>query len=200
MSLDEQHRTRTQDRRGQPAASTGSRRGDHRPPAHLGGARSTDGCQGGPNVRQALVGVPSSVHHWEDSSARRTGGRAGRTTLFRSPAHDSSREMLVMEIATAPHRPDPSPWGRLAVLLGIFAPVTLLALLPIGFGLERYVVTGDSMSGAYDRGSVVFERVVPVSDLRVGDVITFDPPASAEVDGMVTSRIISIDGDSVRTQ
>jgi signal peptidase I len=105
-----------------------------------------------------------------------------------------------MEIVTAPRRPTPSPWGRLAILVCVFAPVTLLALLPVGLGLHRYVVSGDNMAGTYGRGTVVFERVVPVSDLRVGDVITFPLRASAEADGMVTSRIVSIEADAIRTQ
>ncbi len=71
-----------------------------------------------------------------------------------------------MEIETAPHRPAPTPWGRLLLFVVVFGPVTFLVLLPIGLGLERYVMTGDSMSGAIGQGSIVFERVVPVSDLR----------------------------------
>ena len=35
------------------------------------------------------------------------------------------------------------------------------------------------MTGTYDRGSVVFDRVVPTAALRTGDVITFAPPAHA---------------------
>ena len=33
------------------------------------------------------------------------------------------------------------------------------------------------MTGTYDRGSLVFDEVVPVDDLKVGDVITYRPPA-----------------------
>jgi signal peptidase len=51
------------------------------------------------------------------------------------------------------------------------------------------------MTGTYDRGSVVFDRVVPVSDLRVGDVITYTPPAGAGPDGLLTHRIASISTD-----
>jgi signal peptidase I len=105
-----------------------------------------------------------------------------------------------MEIVTAPYRPAPSSWIRLLVALAVFAPVTLLSLLPIGFGLERYVVAGDSMAPSIGRGSVVLERRVPVSSLRVGDVITFRPPASAGVEGLVTHRIVSLADDEVQTQ
>lgn len=105
-----------------------------------------------------------------------------------------------MEIVTSPRPPAASGWSRFAVVLGVFAPVTLLALLPIGFGLERYVVTGDAMAPSIGRGSVVLERAVPVSDLRAGDVITFDPPPDAGVAGPVTRRIVSVDRGWVQTR
>ena len=98
-----------------------------------------------------------------------------------------------MEIVTSPWPPAPSRWSRLLAVLGVFAPVTLLALLPIGLGLERYVVTGDEMAPAIERGSVLLERDVPVSDLRVGDVITFAPPPSTGRPGPVTRRIVAIE-------
>ncbi|WP_051551414.1 signal peptidase I [Nocardioides sp. URHA0020] len=82
----------------------------------------------------------------------------------------------------------------------LFAPVTLFVLLPIGLGLQRYVVSSDSMAGSIDRGSIVFERVVPVSDLRVGDVVTFRAPGDSEQDAMVTHRIIAIEPDGIRTK
>jgi signal peptidase I len=70
-----------------------------------------------------------------------------------------------------------------------------LVLLPGLAGYERYVITSGSMSGTYDRGSVVFDRVVPVSELRIGDVITYTPPAGAGPDGLLTHRIASISTD-----
>ncbi len=74
----------------------------------------------------------------------------------------------------------------LALLLGavMFAPALL--------GMERYVITGGSMSGTYDRGSVVFADVVSPAALRVGDVITYEPPAAAGPGGLVTHRIHAI--------
>ena len=59
-------------------------------------------------------------------------------------------------------------------------------ILPGLFGYQRYVITSGSMTGTYDRGSVVFADVVPVSDLRVGDVITYTPPPGSGPDGLVT--------------
>jgi signal peptidase len=105
-----------------------------------------------------------------------------------------------MEIATAPHRPPATPWGRLLLWVVVLAPVTVLVLLPIGLGLERYVMTGDSMTGSIGRGSVVFERRVPVGDLRPGDVITYQTPSSADGDLMVTHRIVSIGPEGIVTQ
>lgn len=86
--------------------------------------------------------------------------------------------------------------------LGLTA-VVLLALgflLPSLLGLERYVIMGGSMSGTYDLGSVVFEEVVPVEELRVGDVITYVPPADSGLSTLVTHRIVDIDGDEFVTR
>lgn len=105
-----------------------------------------------------------------------------------------------MEIETAARPPASTPWGRLVLLVVVFAPVTLLVLLPIGLGLDRYVMTGSSMAGSIDRGSIAFERVVPVSDLQVGDVITYPRPDAADEGTMVTHRIVSIRAEGIRTQ
>jgi signal peptidase len=84
--------------------------------------------------------------------------------------------------------------GRLAsgALLCVAGAVAVLALLPAAFGLQRYVIVSGSMSGTYDRGSLVFDEVVPVGALRVGDVITYRPPAEAGVDHPITHRIAEI--------
>ena len=87
---------------------------------------------------------------------------------------------------------------RLAGTVGL-ASLTVLAglmLLPALFGLERYVITGSSMTGTYDRGSLVFAEPVPVVELRVGDVVTYAPPATAgSSDSLVTHRIASVRED-----
>lgn len=59
-------------------------------------------------------------------------------------------------------------------------------------GFQRYVIVGGSMSGTFEVGSVAFDRPVPVDDLRVGDIITYQPPASSGVPNLVSHRIISI--------
>jgi signal peptidase I len=65
-------------------------------------------------------------------------------------------------------------------------------LVPALLGYQRYVITSGSMTGTYDRGSLVFDRVVPTASLNVGDVITYDPPAGAGPAGLVTHRIHAI--------
>jgi signal peptidase len=65
-------------------------------------------------------------------------------------------------------------------------------LVPPLLGYERYVVTGGSMDGSYDRGSIVFDEEVAVSDLAVGDAITYRPPPETGMEGLITHRIVSI--------
>lgn len=77
-------------------------------------------------------------------------------------------------------------------------------LAPSVLGYERYVITGGSMSGTFEKGSIALEKPVPVEDLAVGDVITYQPPASSGVNNLVTHRIETIipgaDGTMFRTQ
>ncbi|CAM3523459.1 signal peptidase I [Nocardioides dubius] len=90
---------------------------------------------------------------------------------------------------------------RLLLSLTLIAlTVGCLAYLAPGlFGYDRYVITGGSMSGTFEKGSVVFEEQVPVADLQVGDVITYLPPADSGVGTLVTHRIISIKPDKTGT-
>ena len=76
--------------------------------------------------------------------------------------------------------------------------VAATMLVPATLGLQRYVITGGSMTGTYNRGSIVFDHPVPVAELRVGDVITYRPPPTTGVDGLVTHRIVSIGRDARR--
>jgi signal peptidase I len=84
--------------------------------------------------------------------------------------------------------------GRLAsgAALAVAALCALLVLAPALAGWERYAIVSGSMTGTYDRGSLVFAEVVPVAELRVGDVITYTPPAG---DHLVTHRIAWIGRD-----
>ena len=67
-----------------------------------------------------------------------------------------------------------------------------LLVLPALAGYQRYVIVSGSMTGTYDRGSVVFDRVVPTTQLKVGDVITYRPPADGGIDHLVTHRVHAI--------
>jgi signal peptidase I len=81
-------------------------------------------------------------------------------------------------------------WRLAGALLTVAAlGIGLCVLIPAVLGFQRYVITSGSMTGTYDRGSLVFDRVVPTSRLRPGDVITFRPPGQV---GLVTHRIISL--------
>jgi signal peptidase I len=86
---------------------------------------------------------------------------------------------------------------RIAGYMALAAAVALAAvmLVPAVLGYERYVITGDSMSGTHDRGSILFAEAAPTSELRVGDVITYVPPPGKGPAGQVTHRIASIDRD-----
>lgn len=81
----------------------------------------------------------------------------------------------------------------LSLVTSVLALLVALALVVPGLlGWQRYAIVSGSMSGTYDRGSLVFDEVVPVSRLRVGDVITYRPPT---VDHLVTHRIAWIGRD-----
>ncbi len=75
-----------------------------------------------------------------------------------------------------------------------------LMVVPALFGIQRYVIVSGSMTGTYDRGSVVFDQVVGVASLKVGDVITYRPPAGAGPDHLVTHRIAAITTDKSGTR
>lgn len=92
--------------------------------------------------------------------------------------------------------------ARAAVLLVtlIVAPVTVLALVPTVFGLERYVMTGEVMGGSLSRGSLMFDRIVPASDVETGDVVSYRPPPSAGKDHLITRRVVSVGDGYLQTQ
>jgi signal peptidase len=65
-------------------------------------------------------------------------------------------------------------------------------LVPAALGYERYVIVSGSMTGTYDRGSIVYDKTVPTSELSVGDAITYAQPAGQTPYALVTHRIASI--------
>jgi signal peptidase I len=83
---------------------------------------------------------------------------------------------------------------RIAGALATIACILLAAILliPAALGYQRYVIVSGSMTGTYDRGSIVFDEEVPVSGLEVGDVITYEPPPGTSSEKLVTHRIFHI--------
>lgn len=79
--------------------------------------------------------------------------------------------------------------GLASVLLLLAVAAIAVTLLPGLLGYERYVLVGGSMEPTIHRGSLVFDEVVPVSELRSGDVITYVPPGRTQP---VTHRLISV--------
>jgi signal peptidase I len=65
-------------------------------------------------------------------------------------------------------------------------------LVPAALGYQRYVIVSGSMTGTYDRGSIVFDREVSVASLKVGDPITYQPPPGASPEKLLTHRIVWI--------
>jgi len=89
---------------------------------------------------------------------------------------------------------EPSAPRRALRWLGAGATVLCIALaaillVPAALGFQRYVIVSGSMTGTYDRGSIVYDEEVPVSDLKVGDTITYAPPPGASPEKLVTHRI-----------
>lgn len=74
----------------------------------------------------------------------------------------------------------------------VLVAVGLLLLVPMILGYDRYIVDGDSMSGTYDRGALLFSEPVATAELREGDVITYIPPPASGLDERVTHRIVQI--------
>ena len=78
------------------------------------------------------------------------------------------------------------------VLIAIFGLAGTL-LLPAAAGYQRYVIRTGSMTGTLDPGSLVYDQVVPVADLKQGDIITYLPPGvEHSALKLVTHRIYSI--------
>ena len=100
--------------------------------------------------------------------------------------------------ATAATEPKPRLRTRIAGWLSAFGLVCTLMiaglmLVPGLLGYQRYVIVSGSMEPAIPTGSVVYDEIVPVSELAVGDIITFVPPAEYGLTEPVTHRIVEIE-------
>jgi signal peptidase len=90
-----------------------------------------------------------------------------------------------------------------ALLVRALTNIALLAAIAIGavmavpavLGMHSYVILTGSMTGTYDRGSIVFDRPVPVDSLRPGDPITYNPPPGMSPHERVTHRIVEVKQD-----
>lgn len=92
--------------------------------------------------------------------------------------------------------------GRHPALRWLGAGLTVLCialaailLIPAALGFQRYVIVSGSMTGTYDKGAIVFDKEVPVVNLKVGDVITYAPPPGTFSQKLVTHRIVWIGTD-----
>jgi signal peptidase len=78
--------------------------------------------------------------------------------------------------------------GLMSVLLLAILAAMAITFVPGLMGYQRYVLVGGSMEPTIHRGSLVFDEIVSVPDLRKGDVITYVPPGHSQA---VTHRIVS---------
>lgn len=82
-----------------------------------------------------------------------------------------------------------------AALTVLCLALAAILLIPAALGFQRYVIVSGSMSGTYDKGAIVFDEEVPVGELKVGDVITYEPPPGTFSQDLVTHRIVWIGTD-----
>ena len=78
--------------------------------------------------------------------------------------------------------------GLASLLLVATLGALAVTFVPQALGYERYVLVGGSMEPTIHRGSLVFDELVRVRELRAGDVITYVPPGRRRP---VTHRIVS---------
>jgi signal peptidase len=77
-----------------------------------------------------------------------------------------------------------------ALLLTVIAAGTALIVVPKATGARPLTVLSGSMTGTHDVGDVVVVRPVDPADLKIGDVITFQP--ISDDPSLTTHRIIAI--------
>ena len=76
-------------------------------------------------------------------------------------------------------------------LLGlVIAAALALIIVPKAAGAKPLTILSGSMTGTYDIGDVVVVKPVDTADLKIGDVITFQP--FSEDPELTTHRIIAI--------
>lgn len=75
------------------------------------------------------------------------------------------------------------------VLVLVVVAVAATMLVPPLLGYDLYAIDGGSMEPTIHRGAIAYSTEVPVSELKVRDVITYVPPGHSRA---VTHRIIGI--------
>jgi signal peptidase I len=92
---------------------------------------------------------------------------------------------------------------KVALNLLFVAALACVAILlgPSLLGYQRFIILTGSMTGTYNRGSIVYDKPVPTASLKVGDVISYNPPPGFTSQGRVSHRIyrITVGKDGVRT-
>jgi signal peptidase I len=96
--------------------------------------------------------------------------------LAETPAQDPQRRPVAARVVAV-----------LARVVAVAAFVAVLAVtLPSLAGWQRFVIDDDAMAPTLDRGAVVWDEAVPISQLVPGDVVTFHDPENGAA---VTRRI-----------
>jgi signal peptidase I len=109
--------------------------------------------------------------------------------LADQPSHPKEHTMSATRINAAASR----TLSTVAMLLAVV--IAAIIIVPRLFGFEFYAITTGSMTGTSDPGALILSEVVPVTDLEVGDVITYVPPPSSGISHLVTHRIAEIQTD-----
>jgi signal peptidase len=97
-------------------------------------------------------------------------------------------------VPRSPARRVVSGLKRLGLNLMFVASLACVAILlgPSMLGYHRYIILTGSMTGTYNRGSIVFDKPVPTASLKVGDPISYSPPPGFTSQGRETHRIYRI--------
>jgi signal peptidase I len=84
-------------------------------------------------------------------------------------------------------------------IVGLGVAVTLLvaAGILVWASKDLYVVTSGSMAPTFNPGDVLYIQHVDPATLKVGDIITFQPPT---MDELVTHRIYALHADGFETK
>lgn len=125
---------------------------------------------------------------------------SGQSRAGTHPCARCMRGAVSVEIRTQPCGRGRRTRRLTSAAIGALIVLTLVLLAPVALGLQRHTITDSAMGGSYDRGTLVFGDAVPVNDLRVGDVITYTPPANSGVTEPVTRRITAIHNGTLRTR